>query len=143
MKSNIQNYYKISGLKFNSDPEFSDKESLSVYQKLIHLYLEKSQDTFVKALHSWFENKNIKQLEHTETPVCSYLKIIELLNEQFLWNQKNKIIFTPTIIINGYHFPKEYDRNDLIYFINDMEEDEDFIFIEEERCPLPAILSLD
>jgi hypothetical protein len=51
------------------------------------------------------------------------LKINEILHEQFLWNNDNEVKFTPTLIVNGYHFPKQYDRNDLIYFIKDLEED--------------------
>ena len=54
------------------------------------------------------------------------LKINEILYEQFSWNQKNKITYTPAIIINNHLFSKEYDRNDLIYFINDLEDDTEF-----------------
>ncbi|MDX6187828.1 vitamin K epoxide reductase family protein [Flavobacterium sp. Fl-318] len=113
-------------IQFNYNPKFSDEKSLIVHQKLIRLFLEKGQDAFVKALHIWFEEKNIDKLDSPDTSVCSDLKIDELLHEQFQWNQENKLTFTPAIIINGYLFPKQYDRNDLIYFINDLEDDDEF-----------------
>ena len=51
-------------------------------------------------------------------------RINEILESQFIWNKKNELTFTPAIIINGYHFPDEYERNDLLYFINELVEDE-------------------
>jgi hypothetical protein len=30
--------------------------------------------------------------------------------------------FTPEILINGHSFPKEYDRADLVYFVEDLYE---------------------
>lgn len=41
-------------------------------------------------------------------------------------NLENDIQFTPTILINNLQYPRMYDRKELIYFIRDLLEDEDF-----------------
>jgi hypothetical protein len=46
-----------------------------------------------------------------------YLNILKKDND---WCTSNKINFTPEILINGKSFPNEYDRGDLIYFIEDL-----------------------
>jgi disulfide bond formation protein DsbB len=38
------------------------------------------------------------------------------------WCTENAINFTPEILINGKSFPKEYNRTDLIFFIEELEE---------------------
>ena len=38
------------------------------------------------------------------------------------WCKENTINFTPEILINGKSFPKEYNRTDLIFFIEELEE---------------------
>ncbi len=38
------------------------------------------------------------------------------------WCKENAINFTPEVLINGKSFPKEYNRTDLIFFIEDLEE---------------------
>jgi hypothetical protein len=49
------------------------------------------------------------------------ISILEL-EKQSSWCLKNAINFTPEILINGHSFPKEYDRTDLVYFIEDLYE---------------------
>ena len=52
------------------------------------------------------------------------LKIDELFAKQFIWCQNNHFQLTPTLFINGYHYPKVYDRQNLEYFINELIEDD-------------------
>jgi hypothetical protein len=111
-------------IRFNFNQEFSNEDIKIVHQRLLGVYLENGQEAFMNALENWFEDKNIEKLEPLEDNVIVDLKINDILNEQFLWNQKNAITFTPAILINGYHFPVQYDRNDLKYFINELVEDD-------------------
>lgn len=125
----ILNLYKDKvcfDLHFNFDISKNDEKSKRVHQKLIQIYLSEGQNIFMKALHSWFENKEESKLLSIPTSQINDLKINEILFEQFSWNQENKINYTPAIIINNYLFPKEYQRNELIYFINELEDDTSF-----------------
>ena len=49
------------------------------------------------------------------------ISILEL-EKQSSWCLKHAINFTPEILINGQSFPKEYERTDLVYFIEDLHE---------------------
>ena len=49
----------------------------------------------------------------------AYFKILE---QQSQWCKDNNINFTPEILVNGYSYPSAYKRNDLIYFIEELEE---------------------
>ncbi|MFV7235503.1 thioredoxin domain-containing protein [Flavobacterium sp. ZB4R12] len=113
-------------IRFNFNSEQNDDKSKRVHQELVRIYYDKGQYAFIKALHDWFKNKDEDKLNSTGTSQLNELKINEILDEQYNWNQENNILFTPEIIINQYVFPKQYDRKELIYFINDLLEDEDF-----------------
>lgn len=113
-------------LHFNFDASKNDEKSKIVHQTLIQIYFSEGQNVFMKALHNWFENKEEDKFILKSTSKITDLKTNEILNQQFSWNQENKLTYTPAIIINNHLFPKEYDRNDLIYFINDLEDDADF-----------------
>lgn len=112
-------------IRFNYNQEFVNEDSKILHQRLLGIYFEKGQEAFMNALENWFENKNKEQLKPLEESLIVDLKINEILNEQFLWNQENEITFTPAVIVNGYQFPAQYDRNDLKYFISELTEDED------------------
>jgi protein-disulfide isomerase/uncharacterized membrane protein len=114
-------------LHFNFDDSGNNEKAKRVHQKLIQIYFSDGQDAFRRVIHDWFENKEEDKLVLKSTATIEDLKIKELLDEQFFWNKENKITFTPAIIINNHLFPNEYDRNDLIYFINDLEYDPEFI----------------
>jgi protein-disulfide isomerase len=112
--------------RFNFNTQKHNGQSKEVHQKLIQLYYDNGQEMFLKVLNHWFENKDVSQLAVSEKSTITDLKINEILQEQYLMNQDSKISFTPAIIINQYQYPKMYDRKDLLYFVNDLLEDEDF-----------------
>ncbi|PJJ10539.1 protein-disulfide isomerase [Flavobacterium sp. 1] len=110
--------------RFNFNVEDGNDQFEKVHQKLIRIYFDYGQETFLEALHQWFENKDESQLIVSEKSTITDFKINELLQEQYLMNRANEISFTPALIINQYPYPKMYDREELVYFINDLLEDE-------------------
>lgn len=112
--------------RFNFNVEEDNEPSKKIHQKLICIYYDNGQEAFLTALHNWFENKDESQLIVSEKSTITDLKISEILQEQYMMNQANEISFTPAIIINQYQYPKMFDRNELVYFINDLVEDEYF-----------------
>jgi Thioredoxin/Vitamin K epoxide reductase family len=112
--------------RFNFNVEDGNDQFEKVHQKLIQIYFDNGQEAFLTALHNWFENKDESQLIVPEKSKITDFKISEILLEQYLMNQANEISFTPALIINQYQYPKMYDRKELVYFINDLVEDEYF-----------------
>ena len=51
----------------------------------------------------------------------------DLLNKQRDWCVGNNINFTPALYVNGKLFPKEYERADLLYFLDDLIEEQEKI----------------
>ncbi len=112
--------------RFNFNKESNDELSEKIHQKLVRIYYDNGEDAFLEALRNWFKNKDDSQLITSIKSSLSDLKINEILQEQYLTNQTNEIAFTPAIIIRQHQYPKMYDRAELVYFINDLIEDEDF-----------------
>lgn len=52
-------------------------------------------------------------------------KYMQVIKSQKQWCTDNSINFTPEILINGRSFPKEYNRSDIKYFIEDLMEEFD------------------
>jgi len=113
-------------IRFNFNIEYDGEKSKEIHQKLVAIYYDQGQAAFSKALHSWFENKDEKKLDSLVINEDNILKINMILEKQFNWNKNNNINYTPAIIINQFVFPKQYERNELIRFIAELSEDEDF-----------------
>ena len=54
-------------------------------------------------------------------------KVVEYLNSQYHWTVENKKYLTPTFFIQGFEYPKVYQREWLIYYIPDLLEDADIL----------------
>ncbi|CAA9203690.1 hypothetical protein FLA105534_04870 [Flavobacterium bizetiae] len=113
-------------ISFNFNSSQEDEKSKKLHQQLVAIYYNNGQEAFIKALHNWFENNDESKPGNIIIEEKDELRINETLNEHFKWNQENELTYTPVILINQYIFPKEYDRNNLIHFINDLSDDEDF-----------------
>lgn len=117
-------------VRFNFNEANSDAKSQRVHEKLLAIYYNYGQEAFRNALHDWFADFDAKDEKILDRPgmITHYdINIQEILKEQFLWNQANDLAYTPSMFINGYIFPKHYERKDLMYFIIDLSEDDCFI----------------
>ena len=99
-------------------------EKKLLLRSLMAIYLEKGQEAYSEALANWFEEKNIGEWLQKYKIDIDIVKIDELFAKQFVWCQNNHFQLTPTLFINGYHYPKVYDRQNLEYFINELIEDD-------------------
>ncbi|MBZ4042604.1 thioredoxin domain-containing protein [Flavobacterium hibisci] len=110
---------------FNFNNNSNDNESKMIHHKLMSIYFNQGSKVFMKALGDWYNKKNeIKIIG--DSVINSNLNLDLILEKQFEWCQLNGINYTPAIIIRGYLLPKQYDKKDLIYFINDLSEDHEF-----------------
>ena len=104
------------------EQQVDDKKLL--FRSLMAIYLEKGQNSYSEALTNWFENKNIGEWLQKYKMNIDIEKIDELYYKQYIWCQNNHFQLTPTLFINGYQFPKVYDRTNLEYFVNELIEDD-------------------
>lgn len=111
---------------FNFNIKASSLSQKELHVNLLEIYFKFGQNEFLKKLHIWFETQDLSTVDNTSELLANEDRLIEILENQYNWNLQNKLTFTPAIIINDFHFPKEYDRSDLMYFIEELVADESY-----------------
>ncbi|RPH31592.1 MAG: hypothetical protein EHM93_12940 [Bacteroidales bacterium] len=108
-------------IRFNVKEE-SDSIDTKIALKLIEIY-KTDREKCLEAMHDIYgilspKDWLLKWGEPTEQ------KYTAVLSKTKFWCKQNNINFTPEILINGRSFPREYNRADLVYFIDDIIEEE-------------------
>ena len=113
-------------IRFNV-PLNEDVIANKVAKRLLEIYNTQTEEKCKEALHEVYKSDadlNKWLLKWGESDNSSFTKELEI---QQKWCHKNNINFTPALYINGKPFPKEYNRSDINYFVEDLIE---FIEIE-------------
>ena len=109
-------------IRFNFDENSTNK---NLFLRLAEIYETKGDTDFMIALKNWFENKNLdnwlNKFGNFENTDGIENKLIEITNE----NKEKGLNFTPNIFLNQSDYPKQYERENLEYFIADWLEDEE------------------
>ena len=113
------NFTKLKIL-FNTELENIPETSKSLFRNLFRIYMEEGEESFRKSFDTWYKTKNIVAWLETYNKKYGYQKIDMCLAEQHKWCAHNKFNFTPAVFINGYAYPKEYDLENLEYYINEL-----------------------
>ncbi|AXT21022.1 hypothetical protein D1817_14430 [Flavobacteriaceae bacterium] len=95
---------------------------INITSRLLELYHTESKAKCLEAMHDIYGGLTSEQWFNKwgETNnKAPYLNTLKLASE---WCKDKNINFTPEILINGRSFPKEYERSELIYFIEDLYE---------------------
>ena len=107
-------------------PYTEDNKLKELYLQLYNNYLQKGEFLFMKALHEWFEYKDIDEwLRNYSLPIINQneleLNMLKVNNE----NHKLGQTFTPNLFINNYEYPA-LDRKFLELFIDELISDKNF-----------------
>ena len=91
--------------------------------RLLEIYHNNSIEQLKQALHEAYSgmSPDIWLLKWRE---CKNTKYVDVLEKESAWCLENKFNFTPLILINGRSFPKEYERSDLLYFTDEIIENQ-------------------
>ena len=130
--ASLKDKVKIT-VRFNVSLLEEDNVLYQITSQLLHIYHTKGKDQCLKALNEvYHENANLQQwIEEQEIQLKASSK--NTLFQQNNWCKINKIDFTPALYINKKEFPKEYDRQDLILFIDDLLEESSTNNIPSEK----------
>ncbi len=110
-----------------------DENSLDrhIALRLIEIYNNAGEELCLLAMNDIYgELPPTAWLNKWEEPSKQYAKT---LATQKGWCRQNGINFTPEILVNGQSFPKEYNRMDLLYFMDELLEE-----TTEEEAPQEA-----
>jgi len=120
-------------IRFNADVKDTKNSLVKITSRLIELYNTKGAEVCINAMHKIY-NKQDSKLWIEEFGACTNTSFyFETLKKQNAWCTDNAINFTPAILINGKSYPKEYDRSDLLYFIEDLVEKQQAQNIETKK----------
>jgi uncharacterized membrane protein len=111
-------------IRFNVFMNDKEGDVITITTNLIHLFHQKGQKTCLEAMDDAYNN--MKPKEWIETWAQQNIdkdRFFKCLEDQKDWCGQNKINFTPEILVNGYSFPKEYDRKDISFFIEELNEE--------------------
>lgn len=108
--------------RFNVYAEDPNNNGTKVASTLINIYNTQGETTCKKAMDEIYEGANYESWLSTWDNGADTKTSIAVLENEKKWCTENGINFTPEILINGKAFPKEYGRTDLVYFIEDLEE---------------------
>lgn len=110
-------------LILKTDLEREDENSVKLFRSLVNIYMYEGESSFLKALQAWFENTNLTAwFERFPRNITS--EFDSMFDSQYKWCEENDFNFTPAIFINGYAYPRMYDRKVLPFFIKEFVEDE-------------------
>lgn len=125
----LEKYDKSLQVKivFKTDLDGENDERKLFFRSLMGLYIEKGEDLFRNALNDWYLNKNVENwLSKYKLTSINTKKIDATFSLQNNWCKTNDFNFTPEIFINGYLFPKAYERENLELYITELIEDKNF-----------------
>lgn len=120
LKRKDTNIQVVVRLNVSEDPDSTDTK---IALRLIETFNKGGEQLCLEAMHDIYGklSPNDWLLKWGES---SEQKFIETLNIGKTWCKQNNINFTPEILVNGRPFPKEYNRTDLLYFVDDIIEEE-------------------
>lgn len=109
-------------VRFNANINYPEDNLVKVTSRLIEIYNTNGETDCLAAMHDIYQGQPT-DLWLNELGNCNNTELfIEELKKENEWCANNNLNFTPVILINGRTYPKEYDRNDLIYFIEELYE---------------------
>ncbi len=109
-------------VRFNIKTNDIENDIVKITSRLLELNHTKGSDLCLEAMHEIYQEQNAVSWLKKWGECYEPQQYIETLKNENSWCISININFTPEILINGRSFPKEYDRSDLLFFIEDLDE---------------------
>ena len=109
-------------IRFSINAKDKENSLVKITSRLLEIYDKQGKEICLEAMSEIYNEGNTETwLKKWNT--CSNIDYyVSELEKGSNWCTENAINFTPEILINGKSFPKEYNRTDLLFFIEDLEE---------------------
>ncbi len=108
-------------LRFNVPALNKDDDATKITARLIELYHNSNQKQCLEAMHEAYNNVAPEQWIK-KWGVCTDEVVFNTLQNQNKWCIIHNKNFTPEILIEGKSFPKEYNKKELLFFVEDLLE---------------------
>jgi uncharacterized membrane protein len=108
-------------IKFSLDKSVYNDETLTLHTIFFNEYFKANGSTkFLNAFSFWYKHKDLSVFKDKYYEVDNFDKTLEILSEHDTWRENNSFFFTPILVINDMILPFEYEINDLLYYIDDL-----------------------
>ncbi len=112
-------------IMYNLNPDNQDNPYIKLAKITLSLGL-KDEKLAEQALYDWHIQRLdletwLEKWSNYETDE----KTSGILKKQYEWCRENSFNFTPVKLINDFKYPDNYELKDLVYFISDLEEEQD------------------
>lgn len=107
-------------LRFRVD--FTKKENglYKILSEILHVYHTQGQAASLELLGKIYHSKTNLENWLEQTNIHFNPGYDTIMKNQNDWCEINGINFTPALFLNGYAYPMEYDRTDIIHFIEEL-----------------------
>ncbi|AUC75476.1 vitamin K epoxide reductase family protein [Olleya sp. Bg11-27] len=109
-------------VRFNITTSNLESNGVLVTSRLMELFNTKGEVICLEAMHDIYNNGDIKAWLDKWKRCNNTANYINSLEAENKWCVNNSINFTPEILINGKSYPKAYNRKDLTYFVEELNE---------------------
>ncbi|WP_055447813.1 vitamin K epoxide reductase family protein [Lacinutrix mariniflava] len=109
-------------IRFNINTSNPESDGVLVSSRLLELFHTKGELKCLEAMHEIYNNADAKSWLKTWKKSNNAEIYKEILEAEYNWCLDNNINFTPEILVNGQSYPKAYERSDLTYFIEELNE---------------------
>lgn len=113
-------------IRFNVSPDDEEAKGTKIAAKILELYHATNEKNCLYALSDIYSEMDADTWlkKWGETIPKKYLRTLKYEKE---WCGNNKINFTPAMLLNGQQYPKEYGKMDLLYFIDELIEEQEIL----------------
>jgi uncharacterized membrane protein/thiol-disulfide isomerase/thioredoxin len=109
-------------IRFNINTKDKESDAVKITRRLLEINQTKGASICLIAMGQIYEGESVKNWLKEWGECVKKEKYVNYLEKESVWCKDNAINFTPEILINGQSFPKEYEKTDLVYFIEDLHE---------------------
>ena len=109
-------------VRFNINTVNPESNCVLVSSRLLELFHTEGEFKCLEAMHDIYNNAEAKPWLTKWKNATNVDLYKDILETEYNWCLDNNINFTPEILVNGKSYPKAYDRNDLTYFIEELNE---------------------
>jgi uncharacterized membrane protein len=103
---------------------YEDEESKKLINTLYHIYRNKGQVQTADFLYKWYtipkQNRKILCEKEQLPDGFDITEIVSVENKKLF--EEYKVAGTPTIFVNGYKYPKQYEYSDIEFYIDELKK---------------------
>ena len=110
-------------IRFNTNADDTESELVKLPSRLLEIYTKEGARTCLQAMHAIYNKRDVQKWYGLYGVPKNTTPYQDVLIKEKQWCLEHQINFTPELLVNGFVFPKTYKKEELLYFIEELVED--------------------